>query len=400
MRQQPTRLQSVRRFLRSPGLVTAELLGVVAAGVAGTFAPAVFGSPVFLALVLLSALSVAIVAWDQWVRGVAEWRFTPTEGAFAGTPFRTELLRRRRPGGWSGVRVENRLGAFGPALFHAGLLVLMLAGVGRLLWGAEAFVDLVEGEAMPSSAGGFGAQFLGPLAAPIVLPEPVALRELRPSWYASGALRSLEATLTLHARGEASSVDLAVNAPLALGDANLYMQQQLGIAALMELKGGPHPAKWLALLAPDEAGGYLSRDVLEGGLDVRLRGSRSGDAPGARVELRALEGGALRVVAELGEGASVALRGDRTLTLHGLRWWARFGVTRDRTAWPAYVGMAVMLLGALSMVALVRVELLVGVTPEGERERVVVALRARRLQPLFAERFERIVCAERDGSEP
>ena len=61
------------------------------------------------------------------------------------------------------------------------------------------------------------------------------------------------------------------------------------------------------------------------------------------------------------------------------------------SSWFAFVAFAIAVLGFALIVTVVRVDTAVLVTPSAGGERVMVALRAQRFAPLYAERFERLV---------
>jgi len=65
--------------------------------------------------------------------------------------------------------------------------------------------------------------------------------------------------------------------------------------------------------------------------------------------------------------------------------------SRDPTAWPMFAGFAIAIVGVMFMFLFVRVDSMVVSEPDGEGEKVTLAMRPQRLAPLFAERFERLV---------
>jgi hypothetical protein len=90
-------------------------------------------------------------------------------------------------------------------------------------------------------------------------------------------------------------------------------------------------------------------------------------------------------------GEAVSLPGGYVLKLSGAPFWARLRGSRDPALWLAYAGFTLTLIGAAIIFTIVKVDTCVTVTPAGERERVLVALRSQRFAPLFEERFQRLV---------
>ena len=410
----PTRL---RRALRSPWTITAELAGVALAGLASTLVeqhpgaaararlaaarPAaawlvqalgldrVFTSGWFLLVVAAAACSLALVVAEQWRRAVREWPLLE-EAGFRAAPYRTELVR---PASGEGRRdritARGRAAALGSPLFHTGLLVLLAAGAARMLFGAAAAREALEGDVIGADPGAFETQDRGLLAAPVALPAPVKLVELAPSHYPSGELLALSARIA----GPAGPALLAVNAPLELDGVRLYLTQAFGPAAILELRLRGTATARAALLAPADSADPEWFGPLPGGLDLRLRAAAGPRRPDA-VDVRVLSGGALIAAARLGPGGALALPEGGSLALREVRWWVRLVASRDPSAWPAYAGFALAVAGLALAIAAVRVDVLVVAEPAGAGERVVVALRPRRLAPLFAGEFDRLVRRE------
>jgi cytochrome c biogenesis protein ResB len=409
-----------RRVLRSPRTITAELGLVVLAGLAASLVdqhPTPFAQvrlsilhPVgawlihhlqldrvlsarwFLGVVAVATCSLAIVVWEQWGRVRREWR-KPLEVSFRGAPYRRETLR---PSSGRGrlVRVEShgRIGVLGSPLFHTGLLVVALSGMARMLFGANAAREVVERQVIATTAEAFQVQDLGPLAGPVILPTEVRFVELVPAYYPSGGLLGLSSRVEMGSRSDRWAT-LAVNAPLSVGPVELYLTQSFGPAALLDLgeEGGPQ----LALLAPGETSDYEWAGPLPGGLELRLRAPGKPEArPPQLLDVRVLQAKTLLAAGRLAPGGSLSLPGGRTIGLLEIRWWVTILAARDPTVWPIFAGFAVAIAGVILMFAVTRVDVMVQVEPADAGEKVTVAMRPRRLAPLYAERFERLVQRE------
>jgi ResB-like family len=410
----------LKRFLRSPWTITVELLGIALAGFATTLVEQhptelvrqrlvedhpllasairilwldrVFTAPWFLAIVALAAGSLSIVCWEQWTRLFREWK-VPGEAWFRAAPYRQVLTR---PATGTGRRVEiairGRIGALGSPLFHLGLLVCAVAGVGRMLVAADASREIWEGGVIAAVPAGFERQDLGPLARPVSLPEEVRFAEIVPRYYPSGALLEFDARVRVGA-DPGRQVPMAVNEPLDFGATRLYLSQAFGPAAVMTFPGEKGPETGLMLLAPGAAGDYEWAGTLRGGAEVRLRApiEKGAVRPPEVVEVRALKGDTLLAAGRLGPGGALELPGAGFVVLREVRWWVRVLASRDPTAWPMFVGFGMAIAGVILMFGLVRVDTLVVAEPDGEGERVTLAMRPQRLAPVFADRFARLV---------
>jgi hypothetical protein len=410
----------LKRFLRSPWTITVELLGIALAGFATTVVEQhptelarqrlaedwplvarsirvlgldrVFTAPWFLAIVALAACSLAIVCWEQWTRLFREWK-VPGEAWFRAAPYR-QVIERPRTG--EGRRVEisirGRIGALGSPLFHLGLLVCAVAGVGRMLVAADASRELWEGGMVAAGPSAFETKDLGPLARPVELPEPVRLVRLQPRYYPSGGLLELDAQLRVGAEpGRATT--MGVNDPLDFGATRVYLSQAFGPAAVVSLSGLAEPSTGVMMLSVGASGDYEWVGKVPGGAEVRLRApmEKAAARPPEVVEARVIRGDALLAAGRLAPGGGLDLPGGGVLVLREVRWWVRILASRDPTAWPMFVGFGMAILGVVLMFGFVRVDTLVVAEPDGDVERVTVAMRPQRLAPVFADRFARRV---------
>lgn len=412
--------RAAKRFLRSPRVIVGEVTAIVMAGLAMTLVPQAAGqiglpaeSPSFLdrtvaflgldrvaqsawfmALVLFAATSLAIVLVEQWRRLLREWRLPLNERAFDFAPYRREFLREpRRGGGGAEARLSTRgrLGLAGSPLFHLGLMGVVVAGLVRLFFGVDARVDLVEGEVLPPSPAAYGAQWPGPLARPFCLVSPLRFDRLTPEHYASGELRALAAEATIEEPNGDRRVVLAVNAPFQLGAERLYLTSLHGPAAMVDLVSRYGPDRRAILM---RAVGQSWEGVagFKRGFEVRLRGA--GIALPSVLEVRVLRDGVLAGLGTLAGGQSLLLPTGERLHLHDIRYWAQLAGARDYSTWIAYGAFGLSTLGAVLMFTVVKVDTAVLVTPAEGGERVLVALRAHRFAPLFADRFEELVRRE------
>ena len=247
-------LRRARRILRSPRTIVAEILGIALAGVLSTLvdqdpgvadrvrfevghprlAPWVRGAGLdhvfttwwFLGLVALAGASLCLVLVEQWRWLFEEWGAPLAEESFRAAPYRVEFERESRRAPPLRIWTRGRVGLLGSPLFHLGLLVVTLAGLGRALFGANAQVDLYEGETLQPAQAAFGAQWPGPLARPLALDWPIVFQRLVPDYYPSGRLRQLTAQVAVQSEGGRRLAEVAINSPLAVGASRLHVSQR------------------------------------------------------------------------------------------------------------------------------------------------------------------------------
>ena len=146
------------------------------------------------------------------------------------------------------------------------------------------------------------------------------------------------------------------------------------------------------MLQPSALGGAYEGVYLHDDLELRIRApAPAADGLPRQLEARVLRGGALLYLGSLVVGRPVGLPSGESIRLVDVRYWGRIRAARDVALWIAYLGLTLIMLGAIVMFTLVRVDSLVAVRPNGAMETVTLALRPGRFAPLYAEEFERMV---------
>lgn len=418
----------LRRILRAPKTIVAELSGIVLAGVLGASLPQagsadaaaldalrsrgrvlaglvdlfgldhVFRSGWFLALTLLSAVSLSIVLADQLRRLRALWGERLTPDSFRGAPFRVEFTRAPRggpPSGSTSLRTQGRIGLAGSAVFHAGILSVIVAGSLRALLSVDAQVDLLEGETLAPTASAWPGQSRGVLAPAFRLERPVRLERVRAERYPNADLKDLAVDLHLGDDPAAASTELGINREVRFAGGRLFLGSDHGPAVLLAWQGLSGEAREAVLLRPAGRGRYEGTSRSPGGAAAHLRvESGAGPARPGSVEIRVVRGGTLLAAGAAAPGTRLDLPGGDRLDVVAMPWWAKLRGSRDPALPLAFAGFGLTVLGATIIFAVIKVDTCVSVRPEGSGERVLVALRAQRFAPLFRERFEAMVAAE------
>jgi cytochrome c biogenesis protein ResB len=344
----------------------------------------------FLALAGLCLLSLVAVQAQQWPRLGRTWRSRLEVGSFARAAFRraVPIAAARAIPPAPRLSSAGRLGLLGSPVFHLGLLVLVGAGLVRLLTFRDVIARAFEGDAFAAAPGAFEAERGGWLSRPFALPRPLRLEEIREERYESGALKQVNVRLGLaEASGQPARVEeAAINHPLDIGDIRLYVASAHGVAAVLEITGPSGPTPLVAFL--EERGGEWRGGLRPtAGLEVRFR-TNTTPRP-TLVETRVLWNGMLLGIRDLEPSASFDLGGGHRLRLHGLPYWVQLRGTRDPSKPLFFAGVAIGIAGVILLFGFNRVD--AGVFVEGDD--LVIALRPLRFAPLYAERFERL-CKE------
>jgi len=344
----------------------------------------------FLGLAALCFFSLVAVQLQQWPRLFRTWGARLEPATFGRAPYRraVPLEVARSVPAEPRFRVAGRPGLLGSPIFHLGLLVLVVAGLVRMLIFRDVVGRAYEGQRYEAAPGAFEAERGGWLSRPFALPQPLTIEEVREERYESSSLRQVSVRLSLEAQGgePATTAVAAINSPLDLGGVRIYVNNAHGLAAMLELVA-PEGARPLLVLL-DERGGEWRGGVRPAGtLELRFR-SNVRPRPEA-LETRILADGVLLGIAELHVGAEIALGPGRTLRLQGLPYWVQLRGSHDPSKPLFFAGVVIGIAGVVLLFGFTRVE--TGVFVEGGQ--LVVALRSQRFAPLYAERFEAL-CKE------
>ena len=420
-----TKQRTLKRFLRSPNIIVAEIGTITLACVLGAVIPQigsatdaeraflqesgslvsllvnifaldhVFKSVWFLCLILVASASLLIVINEQIRRLRITWSKCPSEAQFRNAPFKTEFERSAgecNNGRQIDVRVKGKLGLAGSLVFHIGILLLIVAGILRALFAVEAVVDLMETETLPTTVEVWGAQWPGILAKPFQLDYHVTLDEVKSVRYKSGALKDLKVILSIEKTKGVEKHEVAINQEFQTSAGRLFLSSDYGPTALIEWqKDGNSLVKDAVIMTDKGNQTYEASISWPNGLQAYLRSySNPYDRP-TSIEMRVMKDKALMYVGRVSVGQAVQLPEGQTLLLHGIPLWARIRASRDPALWLAYIGFAMGLIGSVMIFFLIKIDTCVIVSPAGDRQRVFVALRAQRFAPLFEGRFKKLV---------
>lgn len=380
--------KSLLRLAASPRTSLACIGAAAAAALAGFFLPSaqVYSSPWFLSLALLSAgllahsVRLQLRAAARRPRPAGAVRLDEDEASVAGVLVELGYAPAARRG-TAGERVlffeKGRAGRWGSAVFHAGLLLAIAAGLWVYAASQRAFLQLMEGETFRGGERELAILHKGPLAGRWSAPFGLRLERFRDESWEDGAPKSYESVLTILQDGRETVGTAAPNRPLSAAGVDVYQSNHYGYVVSLALRrGAEHPVVANFLLdqpprpgRPAVGGSDFPRR--DWWIDLRLQAGRGESAPALEASVvgdgRELYRGPLA----LGGGAVV---GGERLTWVGLRRWSGLILARQPGARLAYLAFALSVAGGALMVLFPHREL--RVERDGRNWRIAAVSRA------------------------
>lgn len=317
---QATPFHRLKRSLRSPAIIVAEIVVIMLAGVAGTLLPQgsqVFRSGWFLGTVALAFASLLIVVMDQ-----------------------CRNLCRTRP---------RQFAPYGGLLIHVGLLLVIFAAALNALFGAQAVVDVMEGETLPPTSAAWAFQKPGAWVGPIRVNDSVMLESVDARRYPSGDLQNLTVRLSLAGANEGvpRREVIPVNQSVESSGVRLFVGSDYGPASLVEWSGPSAKTVRTAVLLKHESGTRFEGELA--GPDgerayLRAEVNPNGNRP-ARVEVRVMKESSLLFAGVVRIDEPLRLPSGGSLIVRGIPFWVRLHASRDPALWVIYLGFALVILG-------------------------------------------------------
>jgi len=302
----------------------AGFLGTRANGEASAF----FGSPVFLIAAIAAAL---VLVYSLWLQARRLWALSLNPQTSTG------LLQR-----------------YGALSLHAGLLLLISAGLWAYAFEVRGFLQLMEGETFSGAESELLLVEKGRLAGYFKAPFRLTLDSLAQEYWANGEPRDFASLLRVEDEAGARPARLAFNSPLTLSGVSVFQSPHYGYSVTVGLKrpAGEEVFTHFLLDRPQRQGrpAVGGSDFPTTAYQVKLSlkpdlGGGSFFLKDPAVEATVSERGAVVYKGPLPVGKSVRFGGGE-LRLAGLRYWSGISISRGRAAWPAYLGFFLCVLGA------------------------------------------------------
>ncbi len=294
---------------------------------------------------------------------------------------------------------KNRMGRWGRVIFHAGLLIIIMAALYGLAFQKNGFVLLSQTEPFQGKDEEWQMKRLGVLAKDFLLGFQVYLKRFTPAYWKDGAVKELESSLIfINAKGEGMEIPLSLRKSVKFQGVKIYQSHYYGYSTGLFLeRSGENPVITHFLLnVPKRRNmpftgktdfpttGYI--------MDIKFYPSRVASPHGALpyIDLTVTEKGEPRFKGTVLLNQRVQV-GNDILTFEQIHYWTGLNFTQNYGMPLVYSGFALSTLGAIIIFMLSYKEVHVKVDEEEGRIRLFMGGRTKTYQAIFSEEFRGMV---------
>ncbi len=291
---------------------------------------------------------------------------------------------------------KNGIGRWGGVIFHAGLLVVIIAAVYGLAFRKEGFVQLSQTEPFQGEDEEWQAKKLGILAKDFHPGYRLYLKRFAPAYWEDGAVRELESSLVfINGKGESREIPLSLRRPVTFQGVKIYQSPYYGYVPglILERSGGDPVITHFLLGAPEKMDGpftgrtdFPTSDYV---LDMKFYPrpsvpSSSMAFPG--IDLTVTEKGEPRFEGTVFLNQRVQV-GKDTLTFAQIHYWTGLTFTQNYGMPLVYSGFALSTLGTIMMLMPSYREVHLQLAVQEGDLRLRMGGRAKKYQAIFSEEF-------------
>lgn len=242
----------------------------------------------------------------------------------------------------------------GALSLHAGLFLLIAAGLWAYAFEVRGFLQLMEGETFSGGEPELLLVEKGRLAGPFNAPFRLTLNSLAHDYWENGEPRDFASLLLVEDAAGAREKRLALNSPLNLSGVSVFQSPHYGYSVTIGLKRPASKEVYTHFLLDRQkspgrpAAGGSDLPTTDYQVSLRLRPDLGGGSfflKDPAVDATVSEHGAVVYEGPLPAGKSVRFSGGE-LRVADLRYWSGLSLSRGRAAWAAYLGFALCIIGA------------------------------------------------------
>lgn len=290
---------------------------------------------------------------------------------------------------------KNRIGRWGGVIFHAGLLIVIIAAIYGLAFRKDGFIQLSQTEPFQGRDEEWQAKKLGVLAKDFRPGFQVYLNRFTPEYWEDGTVRELESSLIfINGKGERREMPLSLRRPVKFQGIKIYQSNYYGYVPglILERSGGNPVITHFLLNVPRQKympfTGKMDFPTTGYIMDIKFYPPPVASPYGALpyIDLTVTEKGETRFKGAVLLNQRVQV-GNDTLTFAQMHYWTGLNFAQNYGMPLVYSGFALSTLGAIVIFMLSYKEIHVKVDEEEGRIRLAIGGRAKTYQAIFSEEF-------------
>lgn len=288
---------------------------------------------------------------------------------------------------------------WGTVIFHAGLLVIIAAGLLTFLFEQRGFVQVLERDTFFGNATEFLSSENGPLASPFVPDLALSLETLSPFYYDNGQMKDLQSSVLVGGLSEQPERSLlSINNPVEVNGVKIFQSTSFGYAVCLVFeKDGFSAPTYFSLDHPRKLGqpffGKSDFPTTPYEMNMELfpdRTNRSFLVHDPVLRIVFSRDGLSLGSTTMTPGESIEFQGGK-LVFKDIRHWIGIILAKNRSVPLVFFGFAIALLGLTMIYGFPMREIIVHVERSEGRLLLSFAGFARRDRALLAEEFKKLM---------
>ncbi|MBI5022346.1 MAG: cytochrome c biogenesis protein ResB [Ignavibacteriales bacterium] len=294
---------------------------------------------------------------------------------------------------------KNPISRWGTTVFHLGLTLIIITGLGTYLFQNRGFVQLLERDTFFGVKADFLNTENGMLAKEFTLPINVSLQNFSPEYYSNGDIKSLKSSVLIGRDNESPiPAKLSINEPYEIDGVKIYQSTSFGytIGLNLEIDGQTIPA-YFSLDHPGKLGkpyfGTSDFPTTDYILTMKLipdPAIQSFELKNPELYMEIFKQGEKKFSGNIKPGESIKLE-NSNLTFSDIRFWSGLIVTKNPFVPYAFIGFGLILIGLVMVYVFPTSTILISVDQVGKNWKLAFGGVARREKAIFDYEFNELI---------
>lgn len=294
---------------------------------------------------------------------------------------------------------KNFISRWGTVVFHLGLILIMLTGLGTYLFQSRGFVQLLERDTFFGSKADFLNTENGILASKFAPQVNVVLKNFSPEYYSNGDIKSLESSVLIGRNNEQPvPAKLSINEPYEIDGLKIYQSTSFGYTVGLNLERDNQIIPvYFSLDHPGKFGkpyfgtsDFPTTDYL---MTMKLTpdpSNKSFELKNPELYLEISEQGQQKFSGIIQPGESINI-GSSKFTFSDIRFWSGLIVTKNPFVPFAFIGFGLILIGLVMVYIFPTRTIYISVEQVENNWKLAFGGVARREKAIFENEFNELI---------